>query len=84
MTDVSLLSPVGAWRIKSEMGRKAHAGMENLVAKVVQAAANQAFGRGLLEEVYLAGFYHGAEMMERRMQRDATPNVVASGDVNGK
>lgn len=71
MADVPVLGTLTPWAIRSEMGVKSARGLETLVSKVVRAAAVHGFGRTLMEAVYLAGFEHGALMMERRMSAQA-------------
>lgn len=71
MADVPVIGVLRAHRIQSEMGRKGARMLENLVAKVVQACAEQNFGRSVFENVYLAGFEHGATMMERRLTQQS-------------
>lgn len=67
MSDVPLIGPLRAWEIKRDMGVRGERRLENLVAKIVRACAEQNFGRHVFEDVYLAGFYHGATMMERKL-----------------
>lgn len=74
MTDVPVLGMLTPWRIRSEMGVKAERSLQSLVAKVVAAIANQSFGRSVLEGVYLAGFEHGATMMERKLTKTQSDN----------
>lgn len=84
MADVPVIGVLSAWRIKSEMGRKAERQLTNLVAKVVEACVIHNYGQSVLENVYLAGFEHGATLMERRLASPSPPPQGDAADPRGK
>lgn len=86
MADVPLIGPLTAGRIKAEMGRKGEQRLESLVSRVVLAAAEQCFGRCMFENVYLAGFSHGAAAMERKLtcSPSASAPTVSSRERSGE
>jgi hypothetical protein len=57
MPDVTTLSPLTS--------RKERKGLDTIVAKVVRSAVAQRNAKDLLTEVYLAGLWHGAELVRQ-------------------
>lgn len=62
---IPLLGDLQAHRIKRDFGAKQERRLQNLVARIVLAAAATSYGRSVFENVYLAGFEHGARMTGR-------------------
>lgn len=65
---IPLLGELQAHRIKRIFGAKEERRLQNLVSRIVLAATTSGYGRSVFENVYLAGFEHGALMMERALK----------------
>lgn len=75
MTDetIPLLGVLQAHRIKRDFGARSERQLQSLVARLVHFAAASGYGRNVFENVYLAGFEHGARMMERALNKEPSP-----------